>query len=315
MPNSERHSILILRPSREVLGLTKKIADQLGYPLVIARHGAEALRKAEKQPLRLFMFHIQDPVKDCALYLKIKKAWPNCEGLAFFSKSLLGDFPLFKARVYPDHLIPEKFPEEIPDLQVTMLKILSNDIFGIEKYGIKPKKVRLQSSLQKAGILEKIQAFYLSKKVPVRILQKAGLVLDELVMNAIFDAPVNGRGKRVYYGRKRDSVIGLKKHECPQIAYGFRKGVLALSVTDPFGTFEKSSFFSVIQRLRVKRSIKEGAGKGAGMGLFMTFRAVDELIVNVDPGKRTEFIALLRLKAPLGSHGQRSLHFFQCRSP
>jgi len=317
MSRSQTHTTLMLHLPPRIAEVSRKTIEKLGHRALVIRKPAEALGAAMKrQPVALFVFRIQDPNKDCSLFQKVRTAHPRCQGIALLSPRLKGEFPLFRAHAYPDHLIPDKTPMEYSDIAVTIGKALSRDIFGMEKYGIEPHTtLRLAGSFQKKAVVRKIGDYFRKRGVPERAIQKIVLILDELIMNAIFDAPVNRGGKKLFYGRPRSSSIRLKTQQRPKVAYGLSKDAVAVSVSDPFGGFNKSTFFSIMNRLRTHRSIRRGPGKGAGMGLFMIFRALDEMIVNVAPGRRTEFIGLLylRKKAGTDAHQRRALHFFQLK--
>jgi len=308
------NTTLMLHLPPKIAEVSRKTIEKLGHRALVIRRPEEAISVIRKQPIELFLFRIEDPKKDCALFQKIRATQPDCKGIAFLSPRLKSEFPLFRAHTYPDHLIPDKTPMEYSDLAVTLQKAISRDIFGMEKYGIPAEeRLTLTSSLQKPALLQKIQDYFRQRGVPERTIQKAALILDEMIMNAIFDAPADRRGHPLYYDRDRSSVILLKPRERPEISYGMADGKLALSVTDHFGRFNKTTFFSIMNRLRRHKSIRRGPGKGAGMGLFMTFRALDEMVVNVAPEKLTEFIGLIYLHKRDWDHRRhrRALHFFQ----
>jgi hypothetical protein len=55
----------------------------------------------------------------------------------------------------------------------------------------------------------------------------------------------------------------------------------------------EDTFFSYVHRCFSEKSILEGVGKGAGMGLFMVFKSLNQLVINVSYRQKTEVIALI----------------------
>jgi len=297
-----------------IAAVSRQTIEGLGHKALVVRGPGEAISMVEDQPVEMFIFRIEDPSKDCALFEKIRRKQPHCQGIAFLSPSLRGDFPMLRSEAYPDHLIPDRSPKKLSDLAITIKKVLSRNIFGMEKYGVKPaKSVFLSNSGEKAEVLRQVRFFYRKQGVSESLLQRVSAAMDEMIMNAVFDAPKKADGTPLYYHRARSSLIDLPPTQWPEIAYGISRNELAFSVSDRFGTFDQETFFSFVNRLRLQKSIHPSGGKGAGMGLFLIFRAVDEMVINVNPGRRTEFIGLIhwRKRGKLNQRRRRTFHFFR----
>lgn len=305
---------LLLHLPRRIAQVARKVIESRGHKALVIANPQKAIQAAKQNPIELFIFCIENPEKDVRLFEKIKKARPSCHGIALISPGLKQDFPIFRSRDYPDHLIPDKSPMEVKDLEITLRKVLEQHLFGMDLYGIHPaRRVVLKSTRQKPALIRKIVSYFGSNGASASQLRKISLILEEMIMNAVFDAPTNASGRKTYYGRPRSSEIVLKPKERAEVAYGCSKSQMAISVSDPFGGFEKKIFFAHMNRLRTARTIANRVSKGAGMGLFLTFRASDELIINVLKGQKSEFIALLDLTHRKRVHRRhrRALHFFQ----
>ena len=70
---------------------------------------------------------------------------------------------------------------------------------------------------------------------------------------------------------------------------------LAIEVTDRFGSLDRET----ILRALVPTGVKDGSA-GAGMGIALGYRSCDHLVFNLSPGRRTEVIALIDIRYPLG---------------
>ncbi len=121
----------------------------------------------------------------------------------------------------------------------------------------------------------------------------AMLVADELISNAVHNAPVDASG--VHYRKElpRDRELPLDERQRGPPALGLRRALprdrghrlvrLARPARDP-------------ERARAERR-PPGSG-GAGMGLALTYRSCDQLVFNIAPGARTEIVALIDVRYP-----------------
>lgn len=108
----------------------------------------------------------------------------------------------------------------------------------------------------------------------------------ELLMNAMVDAPVDGRGRPRFSG-DRDAVVQLTEDEAPTLQLTVDSSHLALDVTDPFGRLERDHLFEAILRGRTGRPGTTPPGQRPGLGLFNLFHSAAVLRVEVSPGHHT----------------------------
>ena len=139
-------------------------------------------------------------------------------------------------------------------------------------------------------------------------------ITEELLMNAIYDAPVAG-GKLHYAELPRTSPIVLQPDEYGKLTFGCDGSVFAISVADPFGALKREKLFQYLKKV-LRRSdsanlidTKKG---GAGLGLFKILYSSHALICNVDPGRKTEVIALIDIQHQVRDFSKmaRSVHYF-----
>jgi hypothetical protein len=117
-----------------------------------------------------------------------------------------------------------------------------------------------------------------------------GDVLDEFLMNAIWDACPS----REHADRSK-SVI-LQQGETVSIETACDGTNLALSVSDSHGSFPKSAILKPLRYalgLRDDAKINEGPG-GAGLGLYLVVQKVAALSYEVERGKMTRAVAVMR---------------------
>lgn len=164
--------------------------------------------------------------------------------------------------------------------------------FGIRKYfetSVPSQKIALTHSSQKTAAVQAIDNV-LSRRIGGGRL--AGLVAratDELIMNAIFDAPVlpDGTTYRRHVERAEDfELIGREKVQLELI---FNSKYAGICVRDNFGTLKRDvimKFFS--KNYHEEAYAVDEEDKGAGLGLHGILQSGLSLIFVSRPGSRTE---------------------------
>jgi hypothetical protein len=120
-------------------------------------------------------------------------------------------------------------------------------------------------------------------------------ITDELLTNAVYHAPTDETGEYKYAHVDRQTKIVLESDEEASLSFGSDGYTLAISVVDNFGSLTLSRIRSHLLACVASNQIEQKAG-GAGIGLCSVLQQCDELIVNIDPGRRTEMIALIDLR-------------------
>ena len=148
-------------------------------------------------------------------------------------------------------------------------------------------------------------------------------VAHELLVNAMYEAPVDAYGRPRYAGdRTRD--LALDEAERPALRLVTDGVVLAVEVADPFGGLERAHVFDRIARGLAAEAaapeVDDDAGadpashsaSGAGTGMVRLYRDSAVLLVDVLRGQATRVISLHALDASARDVRRMtgSLHFF-----
>ncbi len=148
---------------------------------------------------------------------------------------------------------------------------------------------RLTRSEDAPGALIEVETFARQAGVPERFVPLLRTVTDELVANALFDAPVDGAGKPRFRHLPRTASVELAPQEGIDLRIGWVDRRLFIRATDPFGSLPARA---VVEHLG--RGLRQGAdqisGKpgGAGLGLYFIFSSLTALAVRIVRGQRTE---------------------------
>ncbi len=232
-----------------------------------------------------------------------------------YSKLLLG-----KEDTLIDHVIANRIPTHwtINELRVTVQKILRQDIFGIEKY-LAPatpiQELTVKGSNDREAFNTMVMNFAEENRLGQYMAKLVFGITEELLMNAIYDAPVAG-GHHHYGELPRTTTVSLRPDEYSTLYFGCDGSVFGISVADPFGALTRQKLFQYLKKV-LRRSdstnlidTKKG---GAGLGIFKILYSSHSLIVNVEPQKRTEVMALIDIQHQVRDFSKmaRSVHFFE----
>jgi hypothetical protein len=157
----------------------------------------------------------------------------------------------------------------------------------------------------------RIQDFIAALGAPRRVAEMFAELGHELIMNAMYDAPVDGFG-RARYAADRKADLVLADHERPAVRLATDGTRVALQVRDPFGRLERRHVVDGLARGLAGGELDRSHG-GAGLGMLVCHNASTALWFDVAPGQRTEVTALLELDVNLRElrTSARSLHFWR----
>ncbi|ACY14074.1 ATP-binding protein [Haliangium ochraceum] len=145
-----------------------------------------------------------------------------------------------------------------------------------------------------------------------RLAGSIGTVAHELVMNALYDAPVDAGGAYLYAG-DRSADIALSDEQAPALTLRSDGQWVALSVRDPFGSLGRERLFESLSRVTNKRGIDalDRSHGGAGLGLAQVLRESLAIFFATQPGRYTEVTAVFSADLSPRQHREAtaSIHF------
>jgi len=186
---------------------------------------------------------------------------------------------------------------------------------GVTPYllaGAPVHEVAIKTTEDKDAALNEIVAFAESMDLGGEKLRRVELATEELLMNALYDAPRNAGGAPRNAHLDRRLSVALGADETISMRYGCDGQTLAVSVCDPFGSLSKRA---VTERLR---KVTDGVPKpqpgvaGAGLGLVMTYSVANQLVFTVSPGRLTEVTAVMHVAGTNRAAQERgtAVHFY-----
>ena len=187
---------------------------------------------------------------------------------------------------------------------VTCQKLLTGDIFGIEKYlpdGTPVHYVRLRDFEGRGKAIDTVLAYAEAAKMRRQVRNAIGSVCEELLMNALYDAPVDDEGNQVFAEVDPHDRTRSRSPRPVSIRYAATESQFAIAVRDRFGRLAKNTILSYIEKCLHSPVQIDRKTYGAGLGLYLVANAAASYLVNVAYGIATEVVCTFDrgAKAPL----------------
>jgi hypothetical protein len=189
------------------------------------------------------------------------------------------------------------------DLLVTIRKLVTRDLFGIDKYlrwGSIVHSCQLHSSAEKNETIANLERFLEDIQCDPRYVSDLANVAD---------------GEHHLYSLEpRQRVITLPETSPAAIfEYGSDGRNVAIGCRDPFGSLELDHLLTQLaERIGSTRAVVNRGPGGAGIGLYTSYRSLDHMIINLEPDVATEFLGIIDVSHPYREHlrSPRSLNVF-----
>ncbi|MBI1947884.1 MAG: hypothetical protein HYS27_19495 [Deltaproteobacteria bacterium] len=199
------------------------------------------------------------------------------------------------------------------DLLVTVQKILRGDVFGIDKYfpaTARTHRMEVRASTERDGLLEATRAFALAAGAQGRFADLLCNACDEMLTNALYNAPVDRDGKPRYAHLSRVNPVTLEPTETVVVTLASDGQEMGISVVDPFGSLKVPTITQYLAKcLRRGSDLVDEKEGGAGLGLYYVFEAVSHFVVNLQAGARTEMIGIVDVRGRYKDFVQRAKSF------
>lgn len=289
-------SILIVHPDRKTQRTVQRILGVTGYKVDVADDVDQAIRLlAHLQPV-LVVVDGAMPLANLSEVVEAGKARGAEACMTLLGGTAMSQVPAILGLGSVTNLLVHPMPVLAEELTITAQKLIKNDLFGAEKYllwGTQLHDTVLTRSTQRPHIVAELAESVRACGQSARVASMAMLVTDELVSNAVHNAPVDDQGAHYRKDLARDTELELDARHQVRLRWGCDARYLAIEVSDGFGSLDRATILDAL----AKNDIRESGG-GAGMGIALAYRSCDHLVFNLAPGRRTEIIALIDVRYP-----------------
>jgi hypothetical protein len=217
-----------------------------------------------------------------------------------------------------DHVIDAEEPDE-NEILVTSVKLLTGDIFGLDKYlgwGADLRTHEVCGYEGKRDALDQVANFARESGARRKILGRIENVADELLMNAIYDAPAAAKagaaGQDNLHFEVGPNQVMEPGAKPASLTFGCDGRYFGMAVVDHYGELRKKSILDNLLRARASGGRPRAGASGAGLGIFFVLASASRYIANIQQGVKTEVICLfdMRLTGREAQSCTSSLHIF-----
>ncbi len=313
--------ILFYDPDPRARRVAERALAATGSEVVSAVDADDLLAKVEANGFDLMMINYDPPLRDDPRW---EDRFNTCEQrfprtkLVLHSTAPTEDYlPLMASRKFLRNVIAKNDdPLEPDELITTAEKLLRQDLFGLQKYllwGVEPYIVKIKESRLKQEYIQEVANYATALGCNERVVELIETIVDELVTNAIYNAPRTADGEPKYAKKSRREPVVLEDHEAGELQFACDGDYIAIAQIDPFGSLTQETVVSYLNRCLVKGpdQITDASG-GAGIGLYRVFQSLSKFVINIDPGRKTEVITLIDLRLSMKRFRQatKSFHIF-----
>jgi hypothetical protein len=164
--------------------------------------------------------------------------------------------------------------------------------FGLSTYmpgETQTQKLTLKKSSQRKAAVEAMQNVLDKSDVTGRLSALVAQALDQLLMNAIFDAPQNPPGTYIRKFLPRSSDFELNAKEQVTLEFARNDDLIGISVLDQWGTLRKEVVMSFLRKDYQKESVKfKATDPGSGLGLHGITQSGLSMLFVSRPKNQTE---------------------------
>ena len=198
------------------------------------------------------------------------------------------------------YLLANPMPLLAEEMSVTALKLIRGEIFGLEKYlawGVEVREKTLTDTAERLTAIDGLSDDVHAAGFGPRVAAQATLIADELLSNALYNAPTDASGNHNRCDEPRHGARSLVGREQVTLRYACDARYFAVEVTDRFGSLDRKTILRCLAKAggRIPDKVSMDT-RGAGIGLATVYGTCNHLVFNLDPGVRTEVIALIDVR-------------------
>jgi len=292
--------------SKRVLAVSgdKPFAKRMAAGLMAAGATVEVIPSLDELPrgdikADLVVLHAPDKVAERTTQIASRVAASASLIVVISSSSLNDTVAVMKAGRVAAVLVADEF--EPARLAATATRLLHGDLFGLEKivpWGVKVYSLLVGDYQEKSVAIAAVSDFAASIGVRRKYRESIEQCLDEMLMNALYDAPVDAGGKQMFADVPTKTRISLRMEQKATVEYACDGNTFALAVRDSFGTLRGETVLKYLDRCLHSEQQMERKTGGAGLGLYIISNAATQFLLAIHPRVATEATCTFDLNAP-----------------
>lgn len=258
------------------------------YDVGAACNAAAALEIMERKSFHLVVSDISMPGMSAADFLReVKRLYPKTKR-ALFTSLNIDEYIALARQNSISSVIPKTVPFNFKEMEPVLEGLLTGEVFGVSRYLNYGESASLggycvKSSVESPVVRDKVISGFQSRFGDTCDM---GLILDEILANAVYHAPV----KQATEAQKNDrfAEVRLKPSEYVYVNTGYDGEKYGVSVLDTQGRLTRDMVLGKMERHISGDGLLDGSGRGFHMSRLFT----DRMVVNIERNKRTEIILM-----------------------
>lgn len=290
------HKILIVSHLAEDLEFGVKIAANCAAKIEAAVT-ANDIRKFLSTHSRAAVLWNAD---NFSLYERAHEVFPKYSSprrIFAITQKPMYQFPeLFTYQIFGHHLLRRYEPPATLLYSKLIASVLDPKSAGIHSFfptATDIKKIPVANSAHKRAATEAIQKHLTNQGVVGRLAVIVAQAMDELIMNAIFDAPTDKAGERYRWKEDRNAEFELKDKEQVSVMMSSTDDYMGFGVVDKFGSLRRSTLLELLGK-HYRQIRSHDAVPAVGMGLRGILEAGLSIDFIVNPGVETQVLLIFK---------------------
>ena len=274
-----------------------KMSDDVPFMLTIVNNSA-ALTDALALGGKPFLFiNLDDPTLVRSMEGTIRNRFGPQQVLG------ISDRPVDESLLNPlasmcGHFLVRRYPPVAATIVGKLLEAYDGrDVFGITRFGpldAAHQRIMLPTSGARRLAAEAMTKVLSGRGIPARLVALAAQALDEFLMNAIFDAPVDNNQTRFRRETPRSSDFPLDGKNEVYVDFLAWNEAVAISVTDRYGSLKIDSLMSYLRKDYEKQDFQPRQGsESAGVGAYGMLNSGLSLVFLTQAKHRTEAVLFI----------------------
>ncbi len=278
-------TVLVVDDEPVILEMLKaKLVEE--YTVLTANSAEKALDLCDNAVVNLVISDINMPgMKGYELLTHIKKKYPATKTVLMTSYNI-NDYVRLAKTYDISNILTKSVPFNFNEFSTMVKNLITEEIFGLDKYLLEDYSLVSAYDITNSNQIDIVEEEIVKQlSLFTTVSPYVNILIEELITNAVYHAPVDEGGKRKY--RKHSDVI-LEDSEKVEVCLGRDSEKYGLSVLDTSGLLTKDQVLSKFDR----HIHEEGLLDEDGRGLHISRVYSDRMIINVKREVATEVIIL-----------------------
>ncbi len=299
--------LLLISQRPEDMAFATVVAKSAGLQLVAAKDVSEGIKVISGESPRATFVDASDE-RMCRAFedgihesVGLFSDAVNPNALHYISDLTIESVPYLTQSPLFGHLVLRRFqgcPDSADHYGRIVKATLQPKAFGLQtlmKPGTKIQSLKLVSSDQKQSAVDAIKNYIIAAKFQSRIASLVSNAIDEILMNAIFDAPTDEVGKQLYISTPRSTVLKLTEKSEVEMHVGFDGTYVGITAIDHFGSLDKAKLLAHVTKVYTEEEYKiKTSQAGAGIGLATVYKTGGSFFFSSESRERTEVTVFFR---------------------